>query len=87
MKNVPEACVMVTSVPVIKFEENKRIIRFHNPDRLTYKMVQIDGCAITEGCKCDNMLFSADESAEMYVELKGIDVTHALDSFVLPFRS
>ncbi len=79
MKNVPAACITETSDSVIKFEENKRVIRFNNPKHLSYKKVQVDGCALKEGDRCDNLLCSHDEFEERFVELKGTDVSHALD--------
>jgi len=47
--------------------------------RLLYKRVQVDGCAIVDGVKCDNMLCSYDEHEEYFVELKGSDIAHAID--------
>lgn len=79
MRNVPSVCVTETNHPVIKFEEKKSIVRFNNPQRLTYKRVAVDGCALKDGVKCDNMLCSADEREEHYVELKGQDIKHAIE--------
>ena len=79
MKNKVNACIEETTDSHIKFEENKRKIIFLNPDRRCYLRVQVDGCAITDGIKCDKMLLSDDEHDERYVELKGIDVMHAID--------
>ena len=79
MKNVPSICVTETNQSVIKFEEKKSVIKFNNPQRLTYKRVAVDGCALKEGAKCDNMLCSADEQEERYVELKGQDIKHAIE--------
>lgn len=79
MKNVNSACITETRERNIKFEENKRKIIFHNPSSSPYKKVKVDGCAITAGLKCDNLLVSDDEHSEYYVELKGTDVMHAVD--------
>lgn len=79
MRNVSKVCVRNTTDSVIKFEERRSVARFHNPERRAYKRVQVDGCALTEGEKCDNMLCSEDEHEERYVELKGSDVLHAID--------
>ncbi len=79
MRNVPSVCVTETNQSVIKFEEKKSIVRFYNPQRLTYKRVAVDGCALTDGIKCDNLLCSADECEEHYVELKGQDIKHAIE--------
>lgn len=79
MKNVESACISLTKDSQIKFEENKRKIIFQNPSRRSYKKVKVDGCAIKTGQKCDDLLVSQDEYEERYVELKGIDVMHAID--------
>lgn len=79
MRNVPNKCVKETTDSVIKFQEQRSIVRFHNSDRLSYKRVQVDGCALQDGPKCDNMLCSSDEREERYVELKGSDVPHAIE--------
>ncbi len=79
MRNVPTACVTETTDSVIRFGEKRSVIRFHNSMRLLYKRVQVDGCAIVDGVKCDNMLCSYDEHEEYFVELKGSDIAHAID--------
>lgn len=79
MRNVPSICVTETNDSVIKFEEKKSVVKFINPQRLTYKRVAVDGCALKEGVKCDNMLCSADELEERYIELKGQDIKHAIE--------
>ena len=63
----------------IKFEENKRKIIFLNSQRLPYERVDVDGCTINDGVRCDKLLLSADEREERYVELKGTDVMHAIE--------
>ena len=78
MKNVLNACVRVINDSQIKFEENGRKIIFQNPNRLDYKAVQVDGCAITTGIRCDKLLTSYDEHSECFVELKGNDIGHAI---------
>lgn len=80
MRNVADVCVQPTTDSKIKFEENKRKIIFLNPERLSYKKVQVDGCVINDkGMRCDKLLVSDNENEERYVELKGTDVMHAID--------
>lgn len=79
MKNRVEACITPTTDSQIKFEELKKKLIFLNPQRRSYKKVQVDGCTLKDGIKCDNLLLSADEYEERYVELKGTDVMHAID--------
>lgn len=78
MRSVPGSCVTSVSHSTIRFEENNRTIYFQNPSRKVYKCVQVDGCAMTDGIRCDKMLTSADEHSEHYVELKGTEVGHAI---------
>lgn len=79
MRCVDKACIKQTNDSQIKFEENRKKIVFINTQRLRYQRVQIDGCAIKKGAKCDNLLVSADEKEEYYVELKGKDIKHAIE--------
>lgn len=79
MRNKVDACICETTDSQIKFEENKRKVVFQNPQRRSYKCVDVDGCTIKDGIKCDKLLLSADEHEERYVELKGTDVMHAID--------
>ena len=79
MKNKVATCITPTTDTKIKFEENNRKILFLNPKRVEYKKVQVDGCILTDGIRCDNLLLSVDEHEERYVELKGVDVIHAID--------
>ncbi|WP_455664450.1 hypothetical protein [Phocaeicola sp.] len=77
MKQIDEACIRKTNESNIKFEEKKSKIIFQNPKRDTFYCIQVDGCAIKTGVKCDNMLTN-DEGLEFYIELKGCDVDHAI---------
>lgn len=79
MRNKIEACIRPSTDSQIKFEEFNRKIIFLNPNHELYQKVQVDGCTITDGIKCDKLLLSADEHEERYVELKGTDVMHAID--------
>ena len=79
MRNKVESCIRVTTDSQIKFEENKCKVIFLNPQRTSYKCVDVDGCTIKDGIKCDKLLLSSDEHEEYYVELKGTDVMHAID--------
>lgn len=79
MRNKIEACIRPSTDSQIKFEEFNRKIIFLNPNKELYQKVQVDGCTIIDGVKCDKLLLSADEHEERYVELKGTDVMHAID--------
>lgn len=79
MRNIPEICAQETSDSIIKFQEKKSIIRFSNKSHRTYKRITVDGCAITDGERCDNALYPVDGRDEFYIELKGSDIIHAIE--------
>jgi len=62
----------------IKVEENKRKAIFNNPSRQDYEVSKVDGCLITNGIRCDNLVSRCDDLSVL-VELKGGDVGHACD--------
>lgn len=72
-------CVTTTTDSNIKFEEKKKVIVFHNPERKTCQKVKVDGCQITQGERCDHLLVEERTANEYFVELKGVDVRHALE--------
>lgn len=79
MKNIDKACIKETSESNIKFEEKRSKIIFQNRQKKSYFRVQVDGCAIKEGVKCDNMLIGKENGDEYYIELKGCNVKHAVE--------
>ena len=54
---------------------------FLNPQRRTVEQITVDDCAITQGVRCDWLLLLNDaiSRAEIYVELKGSDIPHAVE--------
>ncbi len=50
-----------------------------NPDRACVRVVQIDNCVITDGLRCDWLFVAMGDPTEIYVELKGSDVGHAIE--------
>lgn len=62
---------------IIVFTENKKTIRFKNPDQDEYIKVHIDGEAIKEGERCDYLLTSGNEKEEYFIELKGENIVKA----------
>lgn len=66
----------------IKLEENGKKIIFKNPGRKFCLKIQVDGCAVTQGIRCDKLLKVGEITAkgeESYVELKGSDIKHAAE--------
>lgn len=85
MIKIDEVCIQYTTDSHIKFEERKKKMIFHNPDRKECLKIQVDGCAIKTGDKCDNLLKegkAGQQGREYYVELKGEDVGHAMRQII-----
>lgn len=57
---------------------NRSKFRLYNPKRAAVKVVQVDDCLIKEGIRCDYLIILPNEQ-EIYVELKGSDVKHAVE--------
>lgn len=71
-------CEITTRKRLIVIEEKRSRICFKNPDQQRVRWIQIDGCAITDGPKCDCLLINR-SLVEHYVELKGSDVEWAFE--------
>ncbi len=73
------SCVVTTTKSVEKFEENRSIFRVHNKNNRRLQRHQVDGCRIVNGIKCDWLLVDEDTRTEIFIELKGSDVDHAVN--------
>ena len=85
MIKIPDQCKVDTEGSEIVFKENKKTMIYHNPKKKKCRKIQVDGCVITEGLRCDKLLLYGDNnesSVESYVELKGEDVSHAIDQIL-----
>jgi hypothetical protein len=59
------------------FEENKSKLTLENERQVESESVRVDGCEIKdETVRCDYLLSTA--HLEMYIELKGQDIDHAI---------
>jgi hypothetical protein len=81
-KRFPEkflGCEECKSDPKIVLQENKSKITFLNNQRQEIRVIKVDGCAIQnkEDLRCDYALIPCPE-VEIYVELKGSDIYHAV---------
>lgn len=69
---------------VIKVSENKSSFIITNLSRKYINTIQVDGCFISSGNKCDYLfeilegICDNDVSKVLYVELKGTDIEHAI---------
>lgn len=64
----------------IPFDENRSKLTLFNPNRIDVTRIRVDGCEINEGIRCDYLLLKEDE--EIFIELKGTDLNHALRQIV-----
>lgn len=78
MKSLPE-CDEYRCDTKIVLQENKSKITFLNPNQDKILIIKVDGCVISdnETLRCDYALMPSDE-VEIYVELKGSDIVHAV---------
>jgi DNA polymerase III sliding clamp (beta) subunit (PCNA family) len=78
MRSSPE-CEEQNSDKKIVLQENKSKITFLNPNQDKILVITVDGCVIDddETPRCDYAIVPCDE-VEIYVELKGNDVYHAV---------
>lgn len=70
-------CSEIVDHKEIVFKENRSKLSILNPNRLIGTRVEVDGCEITEGIRCDFLLLI--KSLEMFIELKGQDIHHAIE--------
>lgn len=59
-------------------KNNKSKFRINNPNRLEIRVIQVDNCVIKQGTRCDYLVILPN-SLEIYIELKGKDVGHAVE--------
>lgn len=86
MKSLPE-CEKYRCDKKIVLQENKSKITFLNPNQDQILTIQVDGCVISdnETLRCDYALMPSDE-IEIYVELKGSDIVHAVEQLESTIR-
>ncbi|MFK0032961.1 hypothetical protein [Pseudomonas monteilii] len=73
------SCITLTNKSIEKFEENRSTFKVHNKSRRNLARHQVDGCLIKSGIKCDWLLVEEDSKTEIYIELKGSDIEHAVE--------
>ena len=75
-----DSCNDATQNKIVSVSENRRKFTVNNKSRFTINRVTVDDCYITEGLKCDFLFEVIDEDVKevFYVELKGSDISHAI---------
>lgn len=81
-KRFPE-CEKTSSNKLISLAENKSNLVIENPNQFKVCVVQVDGCAIKEGKRCDYLVIPDQQDIkkviEIYIELKGSKILHAIE--------
>lgn len=75
--NIPDKCQRKTKERRVVVEEKLSKITFINDSLQQVTVVTVDGCAITEGIRCDYLLID-NINKEYFVELKGKDIKRAV---------
>jgi hypothetical protein len=69
-------CEIESSQKIFVFTEQRSTLRLINKNQVKSIRIEVDGCAITSGLRCDFMHIA--NNTEMYIELKGTDIAHAV---------
>lgn len=72
-----EHCCKTNNNKLVVFEEARSKLIIENIDEVEATKIIVDGCEITEGIRCDFMYIIKD--LEIYIELKGQDIKHAIE--------
>lgn len=72
-------CSSFINYKSVVFEENKSKMELVNPTQRDLEKVCIDGCYIKSGTRCDWLLKDVQTNSEIYIELKGTDIAHAIE--------
>ncbi|MEM8720817.1 MAG: hypothetical protein AAGE84_16230 [Cyanobacteria bacterium P01_G01_bin.39] len=88
MKNFGD-CESIRKDPKIVIKDpgsgnNRSKFRLENSKKLKISIIQVDDCVIKQGLRCDYLVVVPDKNKsskgqEIYIELKGSDVKHAVE--------
>lgn len=76
-----DRCRTTTKNPKVPVGENGRKAIFINDARAEYEVVEVDGCLITTGVRCDRLVSEVGVASAL-VEFKGGDVGHACKQLI-----
>lgn len=71
-------CIKITNNKIITFKEQKSSFILNNQKSREVEVHHVDGCVITSGVRCDFLVIDKQSAREIYIELKGTDLNHAL---------
>jgi hypothetical protein len=79
-ENHPD-CTNCNRHPILRAQENKSKYVLKNPNRIEVCKIQVDDCVINSNdeSKCDFLFLACETDKAFFVELKGRDLTHAID--------
>ena len=80
-KPIADPCVEITRDSRVKVAEHASAAIFLNMKRTTIRKVRIDECVVRKGIRCDWVISKAN-CVDVLVELKGLDVNHAVDQLL-----
>lgn len=75
----PAECIEQHSKKRFVVEEKRSRVEFENAKRRDVDQVEVDGCAIVEGPRCDWLVNVDATRQSIFVELKGSNVPHAVE--------
>lgn len=70
-------CKTESTQKIFVYAEQRSTLRLINKNQVKSIKIDVDGCAITSGLRCDFMHIA--NNTEMYIELKGTDIGHAIE--------
>jgi hypothetical protein len=73
MKN----CEKTSKDQLFTFSEKRSTLILENINKVDSTVITVDDCAIIDGIRCDYLHIA--KNIEMYIELKGQDISHAID--------
>ncbi len=70
---------------------NRSKFRLENQNKLEIRVIQVDGCAIKKGMRCDYLVivphqYNSSNEQEIYIELKGSDIKHAAEQIFISIQ-
>ncbi len=77
-------CISKTNQTLIVFKDPKAKSKMEvrNPTSRSVELHRVDGCLIDDGIRCDWKLVDEGTGREVYIELKGKGISHAVDQIV-----
>ena len=74
-------CREASSNKIYTFKEQRSSLTLINKDQVASVKIHVDGCEIDDnGIRCDYLHLA--KEIEMYIELKGQDLAHAMDQII-----